>query len=209
MPPASSGYQFFAPGNAEARAHIASVVDELEQSYDVDGIHMDFIRYPGPECYDGTPDFERDQITSLVRELKMHVHFLSVASWGVYENKWGWSGVSQGNIDFMQDAHKWARESLVDALCPMMYWATTEPKGGRLDFQTLTDDHKAAADAGGALLFTGINAELELQEIEKEIRYARTSSAAGFVLFDYSLIKDRLSTLSADVLSERVAPPTR
>lgn len=226
MPPASSGYQFFSPGNAEVRAHIANVVGELETNYELDGIHMDFIRYPGPNyCHDAASeaaytaalatnpglsydDFERDNITALVTELKARVRFLSVANWGIYENKWGWSSVSQGNVDFMQDAHHWASNGLVSALCPMIYWATTEPRGGRLDFQTLLDDHKAAADAGGAMTFAGINAELDLEEIEKEILYTRTASAAGFVIFDYVLIKDRLAALKNDVLSERVPPPT-
>jgi uncharacterized lipoprotein YddW (UPF0748 family) len=225
MPPASSGYQFFSPGNAEVRAHIANVVGELDTNYELDGIHMDFIRYPGPNyCHDAASeaaytaalaanpglsydDFERDNVTLLVTELKARTRFLSVASWGIYQNKWGWSSVSQGHTDFMQDAHLWGSEGLVDALCPMIYWATTEPRGGRLDFQTLLDDHKAAADRGGAMTFAGINAELDLAEIEKEILYSRTASAAGFVLFDYTLIRDRLETLKNDVLSERVPPP--
>lgn len=227
MPPQSSGYQFFSPGNAEVRAHIAGVAQEINDRYQVDGIHMDFIRYPGSNyCHDAASeaayatalasrpdlsysDFQRDAITALVTDLKSRVRFLSVASWGVYENVWGWSSVSQGNIDYMQDAHRWAREGLLDALCPMIYWATTEPRGGRLDFQTLTDHHKAAADQGGTWLFTGINAELDVSEVIKEIEYARTASAAGFVIFDYSLIRPALDALANGVLSERVPPPSR
>lgn len=227
MAPQSSGYQFFSPGNAEVRAHIAGVAQEINDRYQVDGIHMDFIRYPGSNyCHDAASeaayataaaeqpglsysDFQRNAITSLVTDLKSRVRFLSVASWGVYENVWGWSSVSQGNIDYMQDAHRWAREGLLDALCPMIYWATTEPRGGRLDFQTLTDHHKAAADQGNTWLFTGINAELDAAEVIKEIEYARTASAAGFVIFDYSLIRPALDQLANGVLSERVPPPTR
>src|SRR5262249_50421948 len=141
--------------------------------------------------------------------LRPRVRFLSVASWGVFENRWGWKNVSQGKIDFMQDAHRWARESLIDALVPMIYWPTTTPKGGRLDFQTLTDDHVAAANAGGAQLFTGINAALPLSEIEKEIRYARTAGAQGFVLFDYASIRDRLADLSRDMFRDRAASSPR
>jgi len=47
--------------------------------------------------------------------------------------------------DFYQDAHRWAREGLVDALCPMIYWPLTTPRGLRTDFATLVrgkDDYR-------------------------------------------------------------------
>jgi uncharacterized lipoprotein YddW (UPF0748 family) len=34
-------------GNIEFRAHLAGVVKELVQQYPVDGVHLDFVRYPG------------------------------------------------------------------------------------------------------------------------------------------------------------------
>jgi uncharacterized lipoprotein YddW (UPF0748 family) len=37
---------FLAPGNPEVREHIRAVVKELVQHYDIDGIHLDYIRYP-------------------------------------------------------------------------------------------------------------------------------------------------------------------
>lgn len=208
-PPVREGYRFFSPGNLEVRAHLVKVIGELEDNYDVDGIHLDFVRYPGAACDNGDADTERDQITALIEALRPRVRFLSVASWGVYENRWGWRKVSQGKIDFMQDAHRWARESMIDALVPMIYWPATTPKGGRLDFQTLTDDHLAATQAGHAQLFTGISAALPLSQIEKEIRYARTAGASGFVIFDYASMRDRLAALKDDVLAERARPPKR
>jgi uncharacterized lipoprotein YddW (UPF0748 family) len=42
------GY-FVSPFSAQARAHLASVVRDLVDTYPVDGIHLDYIRYPGPE----------------------------------------------------------------------------------------------------------------------------------------------------------------
>jgi uncharacterized lipoprotein YddW (UPF0748 family) len=37
---------FLAPGNPAVREHIRAVVRELVANYDVDGIHLDYIRYP-------------------------------------------------------------------------------------------------------------------------------------------------------------------
>jgi uncharacterized lipoprotein YddW (UPF0748 family) len=42
------GY-FLSPGVAEFRTHMAAVVNELVTAYDVDGIHLDYIRYPNRE----------------------------------------------------------------------------------------------------------------------------------------------------------------
>jgi uncharacterized lipoprotein YddW (UPF0748 family) len=37
---------FLAPGNPQVREHIRAVIRELVQNYNVDGIHLDYIRYP-------------------------------------------------------------------------------------------------------------------------------------------------------------------
>ncbi|WP_265262904.1 family 10 glycosylhydrolase [Spirulina subsalsa] len=37
---------FFDPANPEVRAYLLSIVDEIATKYDVDGIHLDYIRYP-------------------------------------------------------------------------------------------------------------------------------------------------------------------
>ena len=41
------------PSSAEARSHIASIVREIAENYDIDGISLDYVRYssPGRFCY--------------------------------------------------------------------------------------------------------------------------------------------------------------
>ena len=41
--------QFLSPGVQELRSHMANVVKDLVASYDIDGIHLDYIRYPNRE----------------------------------------------------------------------------------------------------------------------------------------------------------------
>ena len=43
----TDGYIFLSPGIPQVRGHIRSVVADIITSYDVDGIHLDYIRYPG------------------------------------------------------------------------------------------------------------------------------------------------------------------
>ena len=38
--------RFLSPGNPDVRAHLLEVIDEILDRYDVDGIHMDYVRYP-------------------------------------------------------------------------------------------------------------------------------------------------------------------
>jgi uncharacterized lipoprotein YddW (UPF0748 family) len=40
------GY-FLEPGNEAVREHLKGIVKEIIEQYDVDGIHMDYVRYPG------------------------------------------------------------------------------------------------------------------------------------------------------------------
>ena len=40
---------FTSPGLPEAAAHIVAVIDDLVARYPVDGVHLDYLRYPGPE----------------------------------------------------------------------------------------------------------------------------------------------------------------
>ncbi|KPJ60938.1 MAG: hypothetical protein AMJ46_04410 [Latescibacteria bacterium DG_63] len=37
---------FLSPGNPEVREHLRAVIRELVERYDVDGVHLDYIRYP-------------------------------------------------------------------------------------------------------------------------------------------------------------------
>src|SRR5690606_18644407 len=37
------------PGVPEVRDYVVAVVEELVREYDVDGIHLDYVRYPSPD----------------------------------------------------------------------------------------------------------------------------------------------------------------
>lgn len=46
--------RYLSPGNAEVRTHLLGVIEEIVTEYDVDGIHMDYVRYPNIH-YDYNP----------------------------------------------------------------------------------------------------------------------------------------------------------
>lgn len=43
-----TGY-FVSPGRADVRAYTTRIVEEIVSRYPVDGIHLDYVRYPGPQ----------------------------------------------------------------------------------------------------------------------------------------------------------------
>ena len=46
--------RFLSPGNPEVRDHLLRVIEEIVDEYDIDGIHMDYVRYPNIH-YDYNP----------------------------------------------------------------------------------------------------------------------------------------------------------
>jgi uncharacterized lipoprotein YddW (UPF0748 family) len=215
-----SGYVFASPGNPDVRARVAAVAADIESKYAVDGIHLDYIRYPGDEyshdpvseaafAASGATDWgnwQREQVKATVGGVSEAVSVpVSAAVWGIYENSFGWSSVSQGNISYYQDSWAFLTEGLLDANVPMIYWSVKEERGERLDFQTLVAEH--VAHSGDRHVYAGINAELGLDGVVECIEAARREQADGVVLFDYSLGEDWLAELRTSVFAEDRAPP--
>lgn len=55
---------YLAPGNPEVRRHLREVVREIVTHYPVDGIHLDYVRYPEPDV-----GFDPGTRTAFMREL--------------------------------------------------------------------------------------------------------------------------------------------
>lgn len=117
---------------------IAAVCGEIVSNYDVDGIHLDYIRYPETWKIRVTGDRARACITSIVRKVNQAVRDaerrrpavgrlterveISCSPIGKYRDlarysSHGWNAYGKG-----QDAEAWLRGGLVDRLYPMMYF---------------------------------------------------------------------------------------
>lgn len=211
-------YHFASPGNPEVRFRIAQVAADIDYRYDVDGIHLDYIRYPHREAsrdpvsvsrYDASKsweDWQRDQVHATVAGVSAMVSVpVTAAVWGVNENRWGWPGVSQGKHDYYQDSHAMLERGLLDGIAPMVYWPNQSQRGARLDFSTLVADH--VSHRAGRHVYVGVNAELSYSQLVDCIRSARREGAQGVIVFDYSLIRDNLDRLKGDVFQVPAEPP--
>lgn len=196
-------YVFASPGNPDVREHVIAVAADVGTRYDVDGVHLDYVRYPGPG-YSHDPaslaawggqgdygDWQRVQILDTLLELRQLLDVpLTAAVWGIYEDDFGWGGVSEGNLDYYQDAHAFLAQGATDANLPMTYWPVHETEGAKLDFRTLTRDH--VAHAAGRHVYAGVSTHaLEWEQVRDCIEVAREEGAHGAVLFEYLAVRDK------------------
>lgn len=177
-----------------AQEHLFQVYMEVIENYDVDGLHFDFIRYPGfGYSYDpislaefkkltgGTPseypaewiDFRRDAITALlartydaIQQKKPHVKVSAAVWWDFRE----------GYNEFLQDAHGWLARGIIDFICPMGY--TTDVQG----FRILAEDQ--FANYHNRHIYLGLSTA-ELEPLLGEVQITRQLGGLGNTFFPY------------------------
>jgi len=136
------------PENPLTGDYIADICAEVTRRYDIDGIHLDYIRYPEtwPKARENKRYSEssrrRERITSIVR--KIHHAVKSLKPWVKLScSPIGKSGdltrYSSGGWNayhaVCQDAQGWLREGLMDQLYPMMYFRGNNFYPFALDWQ--------------------------------------------------------------------------
>jgi len=106
--------------------YIADICEEITKKYDIDGIHLDYIRYP--ETWRGSK--KHTYITNIIEAISKKVKYykpwikLSCSPIGKYDDlsryrSNGWNARSR----VAQDAQAWLKDGLMDQLYPMMYFS--------------------------------------------------------------------------------------
>ena len=122
------------PADPGVAPYLASICGEIVRKYDVDGINLDYIRYPDgwprPSYRDGdTPDQRRSNITAIVRAI--HDEVKAVKPWvkmscspiGKHADLSRYSSKNFNAHDRVsQEAQEWMRLGLMDQLYPMQYF---------------------------------------------------------------------------------------
>ena len=117
------------PEMPQTANYLARFCEEVTQRYDIDGIHLDYIRYPETWKLKVSRSQGRANITNIVRKIYNSVKALkpwvmvSCSPIGKYDDlprqtSAGWNA----NTTVCQDAQSWLRDGLMDALFPMMYF---------------------------------------------------------------------------------------
>src|SRR5690554_1662357 len=193
------GEWFLDPGNPRTDDYLLSIVEEIVTNYDVDGIHMDYIRYPdnrGQFPDDGLyrlhgkgksiSDWRRDNITrfvsklySKVKEIKPWVQ-VSSAPLGRYralnDRGRGWTA----HETVFQDAGKWMKLGIHDALYPMMYYKD-ELFYPYLDDWIINSNNRILVPGLGA--YQMIELKWLLNDITNQVDYSRNKKVHGQAYF--------------------------
>jgi len=196
---------------------------EVVRKYDVDGIHFDYIRYPGPQgCYcngcrerfeksTGKPvknwpedvisgdrrqeyiEFRCEQINRLVKAVAEEAHRLKP---GIKVSAAVFADYPRCRETVGQDWPKWVREGWVDFLCPMDYTSSD------IRFENLVSNQLKLVE-GRIPIYPGIgvtasSSSLTSDHTVAQISIARRLGAAGFTIFNYSagLAQDLLPDLA-------------
>jgi len=183
------GEGFIDPASPMAAPYIASICREITTRYDVDGIHLDYMRYP--ESWNVKPsmrDAARRNITAIVREV--HSTVKAIKPWvkiscspiGKYSDltrysSRGWNAYDKG----CQDAQSWLKAGLMDQLYPMMYFRGDQFYPFLMDWLENSDGRNIVPGIGIYLLSPN-EGDWPAAEVERQICVLR-SLGTGFAFF--------------------------
>jgi len=199
------------PGIAGYREHFASVCEDVAKRYAVDGIHFDYVRYPGREwgysplaleAYraetgaTGKPEIDdpkwlawkRDQVTALVKLVREKVKAVA-PDCKIQASTIPWGECPQDFTDsaayntVCQDWRMWMEQGLIDENCPMVYSREYE-EAGAAHFRGWVDGVKRWSY--GRPAYVGIAAMwLNAEQMLAQIEAVRKAGLPGFVLFSF------------------------
>lgn len=140
------------PATAE---YLAGICREITENYDIDGIHLDYIRYPETWNLRVSRDEGRRNITRIVRRIHNDVKALkpwvkvSCSPVGKYDDLTRyWSHGWNARTKVCQDAQEWLREGIMDELFPMMYFRGDQFYPFALDWKENANGRIIAAGLG-------------------------------------------------------------
>ncbi len=188
------------PGYFKSQEYLVDLLLEISSNYDIDGIQLDFFRYPGKNFDDqdyfskyglntSLEDWRRNNLTMILRKFKEKVKPLNpfmkigVTPIGIRRNldgAVGWEGYSEA----FQDTETWLSEGLVDYLAPQIYWDfENNPK-----FDVLAKDWVGKSNNKNIVLGLAAYKNDVKTELSEMIEFSREIGAAGISFFRYNFL---------------------
>jgi uncharacterized lipoprotein YddW (UPF0748 family) len=213
------------PGLPEVRNYLKDVITEIAIYYNVDGVQLDFIRYPKGGIDDefsyslygenlDKDDWRRSNITSLISIIKQDLKEinpfikLGVTPIGIYKNNGNFNGM-QGYADVYQDSYTWLATNLVDYAVPQVYWNLDDnPK-----FESVAGDWVNNGNGNNIIIGIASYKDDVKPETTRMIDITRNLNANGVAFFRYSNIKDQsfeqfsYKSLPAEMTWKKVSSP--
>jgi uncharacterized lipoprotein YddW (UPF0748 family) len=195
-------------GKPEVREYTENLVMELVRLYDLDGIHFDYIRYPGQKFEDWNSfrlysdgverdEWRRNNITQFVREMygqiisEKPMMKVGSAPLGIYKPIPGAQSGFSAYAELYQDSRLWLQEKIQDYVVPQLYWdfgEQTNPNDP--DFRALCIDWSKNNFGRHVYAGLGVYRENIQKEITEQIYLTRTVACQGQSFFRYENILD-------------------
>ena len=196
------GSWYMEPGEPQTAEYLTALVAEIVERYNVDGIHLDYIRYPDrPRDYNDhalhkrygkgqkLADWRRSNITAIVRSIYNKVKSIkpwvrvSCAPLGKHDDlscypSRGWNA----RVTVFQEAQKWLDEGIMDILFPMMYFSGNNFYPFMLDWQENRSGRHIAPGLGVYRLLDS-EGDWPLDEVTRQLFTTRAAGASGTALF--------------------------
>ena len=202
------------PGLPEVRDYLIELINELVENYDIDGVQLDFIRYPKEPIDDhdsytiygngeNIDDWRRQNINTFVMSLNRRIKStkplikLGVTPIGIYKNLPNARGL-EGYSDVFQDSREWLRMGIIDYIVPQIYWNIHDnPR-----FCDLVEDWSYNSFGKNVIIGTAAYKQNVYEELNKQIEFTRSSNSSGVAFFRYSNIKK----IEFEKFEEKVLP---
>lgn len=195
------GEVFMIPGRPETADYIAALCKEIAENYDIDGIQLDYIRYP-EKIYRFSDDnlyrkssgmtrdeWKRENITRIVR--RVHDIVKPIKPWvrlssspiGKYNNlsrynSGGWNCFTAVH----QDPQAWLRDNIQDFLCPMMYFRDIHFYPYLFDWKENSYGHPVVPGLGIYFLDPS-EGQWRLNDVRAEMHTARNIGIGGLAFY--------------------------
>ena len=211
---------FLNPGHPQTKEYLMSLVREVVERYDVDGVHFDYLRYPVntprfPDSYDykrygngrSLAQWRRDNITEIVRYIYKGVKAMkpwvkvSTCPVGKYRDtsrysSRGWNAFHTVN----QDVEGWLGEGIQDQVYPMMYFRKNGFYPFALDWKEQSNGRQIIPGLGVYFLHPD-EGNWTVDEIERQINFVRAQGLSGEAHYRVKYLMDNTQELY-DILEE-------
>lgn len=203
------------PGHPETKNYLKKLVNELVTNYDIDGIHLDYIRYPDrpkrfPDAadyrkygrgFDNLAQWRRNNITEIVRAIHAEVKRLkpwvkvSSAPLGKYRDTQrypsrGWNAYHA----VYQEAQLWMHEGIHDMIFPMLYYRNNDFYPFVLDWKEQSNGRIVVPGLGIYFLHPS-EGNWTLDEVERQLNFIRWSGCNGEAYFRSRFLTNNTSGL--------------
>jgi len=199
-------YMWLSPTNPNVQDYLLKVCKELIRDYDIDGLHLDYCRFPAStysfddfslrlfkQRFQASPQkrpvswrqWRRDAVTDLITQI---YQFISSQKPRVVLSAAVVRDYHRGKRIYMQDSHGWLARGIIDVIYPMMYVRDTTL------FKILLDEH--LENSHNRHVYPGIHVN-KVEEMDDFLSIVREHQIQGTAFFSYNLLCPGHSTDNA------------